>query len=170
MPGVSTMLAFLGFAGAVASWIVGGAMVVVGTCPDLGVISAIPQPLRSLAHARTSQLARAQAAAVRAAGGVPVPLAQLLAPQFRAAPELMFSADGFHPSPAAYALAAAALLVTLADMLGIKAESPAPDVPAPAGTPLLGQAHTRLSVMSRLWRRPVPGSPAPSSSGPVGTD
>jgi len=39
-----------------------GAIVVVGTCPDLGVISAIPQPLRSLAHARTSRLARAQAA------------------------------------------------------------------------------------------------------------
>ncbi len=28
-----------------------GAVVVVGTCPDLGVITAIPQPLRSLAHA-----------------------------------------------------------------------------------------------------------------------
>src|ERR1700742_5184106 len=74
-----------------------GAVVVVGTCPDLGVISAIPQPLRSLAHSRTSQLARAQAAAVRAAGGVPVPLAQLLAPEFRTRRELMFSPDGFHP-------------------------------------------------------------------------
>jgi lysophospholipase L1-like esterase len=147
-----------------------GAVVVVGTCPDLGVIGAIPQPLRSLAHARTSQLARAQAAAARAAGGVPVPLAQLLAPQFRAAPEVMFSADGFHPSAAAYALAADALLVALTDVLGIEVQSPTPDVPAPAGAPVLGQAHTRLSVMSRLWRRPMPGSPAPSSSGPVGTD
>lgn len=27
-----------------------GAVVVVGTCPDLGVITAIPQPLRALAH------------------------------------------------------------------------------------------------------------------------
>src|ERR1700751_1440885 len=80
-----------------------GAVVGVGTCPDLGVISAIPQPLRSLAHTRTSQLARAQAAAVRGAGGVPVPLANLLAPKLRAAPDLMFSADGFHPSAAAYA-------------------------------------------------------------------
>jgi lysophospholipase L1-like esterase len=147
-----------------------GAVVVVGTCPDLGVIGAIPQPLRSLAHARTSQLARAQAAAVRSAGGVPVPLAQLLAPQFRAAPEVMFSADGYHPSAAAYALAADAMLVALVDVLGIDVESPTPDVPAPAGAPVLGQAHTRLSVMSRLWRRPMPGSPAPSSSGPVGTD
>jgi lysophospholipase L1-like esterase len=147
-----------------------GAVVIVGTCPDLGLIGAIPQPLRSLAHARTSRLARAQAASVRAAGGVPVPLAQALGPQFRAAPELMFSADGFHPSAAAYALVADALLVALVDVLGMEFESPTPDVPAPAGTPVLGQAHTPLSVMSRLWRRPIPGSPAPSSSGPVGTD
>lgn len=143
-----------------------GAIVVVGTCPDLGVITAIPQPLRSLAHARTSQLARAQAAAVRGAGGVPVPLAQLLAPQFRAEPALMFSADGYHPSAAAYALAADALLHALSEKL----EGPVVDVPAGAGTPVLGEAHTRLSVMSRLWRRPVAGVPAPSASRPVGSD
>jgi lysophospholipase L1-like esterase len=147
-----------------------GALVVVGTCPDLGVISAIPQPLRSLAHARTSQLARAQTAAVRSAGGVPVPLAQLLAPRFRAARDVMFSADGFHPSPAAYALAAEALLVALSDALGVEIESLAPDILAPAGEPVLGETHTRLTVMSRLWRRPIPGSAAPSSSQPVGTD
>jgi lysophospholipase L1-like esterase len=147
-----------------------GAVVVVGTCPDLGVISAIPQPLRSLAHARTSQLARAQTAAVRASGGVPVAMAQLLAPQFRAAPEQMFSADGFHPSPTAYALAADALLVALCDALGIEVERPASDLLAPTGAPVLGEAPTRLTVMSRLWRRPVPGSAAPSSSQPVGTD
>ena len=46
-----------------------GAVVVVGTCPDFGMITAIPQPLRSLARTRGLQLARAQAAAVRAAGG-----------------------------------------------------------------------------------------------------
>src|SRR5258708_2132840 len=97
-----------------------GAVVVVGPCPDLGVITAIPQPLRSLAHARGSRLARAQAGAVRAAGGVPVPLAQLLDADFRAKPELMFSADGFHPSAAAYALAAQHLLLALLDSLGEK--------------------------------------------------
>jgi lysophospholipase L1-like esterase len=147
-----------------------GALVVVGTCPDLGVISAIPQPLRSLAHARTSQLARAQAAAVRSAGGVPVPMAQLLAPKFRAAHELMFSADGFHPSATAYARAADALLLALCEELGVAVGSPVPEVPAPTGAPVLPQVHTRLTVMSRLWRRPAPGSPAPSSSAPVGTD
>jgi lysophospholipase L1-like esterase len=147
-----------------------GAVVVVGTCPDLGVITAIPQPLRSLAHTRTSQLARAQAASVRAAGGVPVPLANLLAPKLRAAPDQMFSADGFHPSAAAYALAAEALLVALCEALGEDVESTVPDVPAPAATPVLGESHTRMSVMSRLWRRPEPGLPAPSSSPPVGAD
>ena len=150
-----------------------GAVVVVGTCPDLGVISAIPQPLRSLAHSRTSQLARAQAAAVRAAGGVPVPLAQLLAPEFRTRRELMFSPDGFHPSPIAYALAADALLLALCDELGENAGDEADEkVQAPVideAEPVLGQQHSQISVMSRLWRRPVPGR-APSSSPQVGSD
>jgi lysophospholipase L1-like esterase len=147
-----------------------GAVVIVGTCPDLGVISAIPQPLRSLAHARTSHLARAQAASVRAAGGVPVPLAHLLAPQFRATPQLMFSADGYHPSSTTYALAARALLAALCDELGETVDDPAPESPAPPPAPAPGTAHSRRSVMPRLWQRPVPGSPAPSSSQPVGTD
>ena len=64
-----------------------GAVVVVGTCPDFGVITAIPQPLRWTARTRGLRLARAQAAAVRAAGGIPVPLADLLAPEFLQAPE-----------------------------------------------------------------------------------
>jgi lysophospholipase L1-like esterase len=147
-----------------------GAVVVVGTCPDLGVITAIPQPLRSLAHARTSQLARAQAAAVKSAGGVPVPLANLLAPQFRATPELMFSADGFHPSPTAYALAAAQLLVAVCDALGEEVESPVLNVAARSSTPELDAGQTRLSAMARLWRRPAPSSAAPSSFQPVGSD
>ncbi len=137
-----------------------GAAVVVGTCPDLGVITAIPQPLRSLARARTRQLARAQAAAVRASGGVPVPLANLLAPQFRVTPELMFSADGFHPSATAYALAAAQLLVALCDLLGEEVESPVLNLAARAETPMVNAGHTPLSAMSRLWR----SSAAPSSN------
>jgi lysophospholipase L1-like esterase len=117
-----------------------GAVVVVGTCPDLGVIAAIPQPLRSLARSRGLQLARAQAAAVRAEGGVPVPLAALLAQQFRAAPELMFSADGFHPSPTAYALAAEQLLPVLCEALGEEDGVPTveePPAPSRAGAPVL---------------------------------
>lgn len=141
-----------------------GAVVVVGTCPDLGVIPTIPQPLRSLAHARTTRLARAQAAAVKAAGGVPVPLAQRLAPQFRAAPEVMFSADGYHPSPTAYALAADVLLATLCEALGGGAEDPAPAPPAPPFAPV----PSGVTAVSRLWRRPAADSPAACQ--PVGSD
>lgn len=140
-----------------------GAVVVVGTCPDLGVISAIPQPLRSLAHARTSRLARAQAASVRASGGVPVPLAHLLAPQFRATPEAMFSADGYHPSATTYALAADALLLALCDALGEPVDD-SPDPPDPPGPP------PSVPVIPRPWRRQGAGSPVPSSSRPVGSD
>jgi len=146
-----------------------GAVVVVGTCPDLGVISAIPQPLRSLVRERSAQLARAQTASVRAAGGMPVALAQVLAPQFRASREVMFSADGYHPSAPAYALAADALLLALCDALGEKVERPQLTLPAPSAAPVLGQGHTRSSVTSRLWRRPAPG-PAPSSCPPFGSD
>jgi lysophospholipase L1-like esterase len=45
-----------------------GTAVVVGTCPDFGVITAIPQPLRWTARSAGIRLARAQAAEVAAAG------------------------------------------------------------------------------------------------------
>jgi lysophospholipase L1-like esterase len=147
-----------------------GAVVVVGTCPDLGVITAIPQPLRSLARSRTAQLARAQAAAVKSGGGVTVPLAQLLAPEFRTRGELMFSADGYHPSPIAYALAADALLLALCDALDEKDERPTLREPAEPAAPVPGNAQTRTSVMPRLWRRPGAEASAPSSCPPVGSD
>ncbi|NKS21912.1 SGNH/GDSL hydrolase family protein [Rhodococcus hoagii] len=83
-----------------------GVVVVVGTCPDLGVITAIPQPLRVLAHSWGMQLARLQAAATRAAGGHPVPLGRLLAARFLEDPATMLSDDRYHPSAAGYRLAA----------------------------------------------------------------
>src|SRR6185312_244423 len=95
-----------------------GAEVVVGTCPDFGAITAIPQPLRWVARDRGLRLARAQARAVRAAGGVPVPLADLLSPDFMQAPDVLFSEDGYHPSAAGYALAAKQLLPALGYALG----------------------------------------------------
>ena len=147
-----------------------GAVVIVGTCPDLGVISAIPQPLRSLAHERCAQLARAQTAAIRAAGGVPVPLAQLLAPKFRAMADVMFSADGYHPSAVAYAHAADALLAALCEALGEKVERQLIALPTLPAAPALGQRHTRLSVMSRMLRGSVPVGRAPSSCRPAASD
>lgn len=128
----------------------GGAVVVVGTCPDFGVITAIPQPLRSVARNRGLRLARAQAAAVRAAGGVPVPLADLLRPEFLQAPELMFSEDRYHPSAAGYALAARQLLPALCDGLGEPAGGSAPSLPR----------AQRARILTR-WRPRSTGVPAP---------
>jgi lysophospholipase L1-like esterase len=96
-----------------------GAVVVVGTCPDLGVITAIPQPLRFTARSIGLRLARAQTGEVRAAGGVPVPLADLLGPQFRTGGHHLFADDRYHPSAAGYALAAEQLLPALRHALGL---------------------------------------------------
>ncbi|ADT98138.1 MULTISPECIES: SGNH/GDSL hydrolase family protein [Mycolicibacterium] len=136
------------------------AVVVVGTCPDFGVITAIPQPLRWVARSRGLRLAHAQAAAVRAAGGVPVPFSDLLAPHFYKTPELLFSPDMFHPSAAGYELAATQLLPALCEELGefITGEPLAEALESRTGegTSLL----SRVSGLTRLWRRST-GVPAP---------
>ena len=87
-----------------------GIPVVVGTCPDLGTLRAIPQPLRALAARSSRQLAAAQAAAVHRAGGRVVALARAVGPVFAERPEEMFSVDRFHPSALGYRRTADALL------------------------------------------------------------
>lgn len=79
-----------------------GCAVVVGTCPDLGTIQPLPQPLRGLGRRWSRTLAAAQAPAVEAAGGHPVPLAELVGPEFAAHPDEYFSEDRFHPSSVGY--------------------------------------------------------------------
>ncbi|MGB6179659.1 MAG: SGNH/GDSL hydrolase family protein [Rhodococcus sp. (in: high G+C Gram-positive bacteria)] len=106
-----------------------GTVVVVGTCPDLGVVTAIPQPLRAVVRRWGYRLARAQTSATLAAGGHPVALADLLAPEFLAAPDRMFSADRFHPSAAGYELAAGQILPVLAAALGEWSGGPLPTLP-----------------------------------------
>ncbi len=105
------------------------AIVVVGTCPDLGVVGAIPQPLRTVVRSWGLRLARNQAQAVRAAGGRPVRMADVLAPEFLATPDQLFSADGFHPSAAGYELAAKHLLPVILSALGEWAGGPLPELP-----------------------------------------
>ncbi|MCK2237082.1 MULTISPECIES: SGNH/GDSL hydrolase family protein [unclassified Crossiella] len=90
-----------------------GAAVVVGTCPDLGAIRPIAQPLRALVRSWSLTLARAQRRAVQAAGGRPVALADLLSPEFLTRPSELFSKDMFHPSAAGYAAAVGVLLPEL---------------------------------------------------------
>ncbi|MFB8281754.1 SGNH/GDSL hydrolase family protein [Nocardia colli] len=104
-------------AAAVARLRTADSVVVVGTCPNLGTVTAIPQPLRTVVHNWSVRLAKAQTVATAVAGGRPVPMGYLLAPEFRAQPELLFSADGFHPSAAGYELAAAQLLPVLLEAL-----------------------------------------------------
>jgi lysophospholipase L1-like esterase len=96
----------------------GGCQVVVGTCPDLGTIRPIRQPLRLLARRWSRNLAAAQTIAVVAEGGRTVSLGSVLGPTF-ASDRTLFSHDEFHPSAAGYAAAAAVLLPSVADTLGV---------------------------------------------------
>ncbi|WP_307812317.1 SGNH/GDSL hydrolase family protein [Phycicoccus sp. CSK15P-2] len=96
-----------------------GAEVVVGTCPDLGTIQPVQQPLRTLMRRWSRDLAAAQTVAVVEAGGRTVSLGDLLGPEFAASPAEMFSKDRFHPSAVGYARAAAALLPSVCAALRI---------------------------------------------------
>ncbi|MEV5833938.1 SGNH/GDSL hydrolase family protein [Nocardia sp. NPDC052112] len=104
-------------AAAVARLRRGDSIVVVGTCPNLGTVAAIPQPLRTVVRNWSVRLARAQSVATTVAGGIPVAMGDRLASEFRAAPEQLFSEDGFHPSAAGYELAVALLLPVLIEAL-----------------------------------------------------
>ena len=137
-----------------------GAVVVVGTCPDFGVITAIPQPLRTVARTLGLRLARAQAGAVRAAGGIPVPFSDLLAPEFLKAPQVLFSHDMFHPSAAGYQLAAQQLLPALCNALGENIFEALPDLPWQSQMADGSSLLARVGNVSRLWRRST-GVPAP---------
>ena len=95
-----------------------GCQVVVGTCPDLGTIRPIAQPLRLLARRWSRQLAAAQTIAVVNEGGRTVSLGSVLGPSF-ATDRTLFSNDQFHPSAYGYAAAAASLLPSIADALGV---------------------------------------------------
>lgn len=87
-----------------------GTEVVVGTCPDLGALRPVPQPLRRLMSSMSRRLARVQAETARAEGAHPVDLRRAVGPMFFDDPEAMFSLDRFHPSPLGYRRTAEALL------------------------------------------------------------
>ncbi|HYY10958.1 MAG TPA: SGNH/GDSL hydrolase family protein [Kineosporiaceae bacterium] len=123
-----------------------GTQVVVGTCPDLGTVEPIPQPLRYLARRWSRQLAAAQTVAVVEAGGRTVSLGDLLGPEFSSRPREMFSDDGFHPSAAGYAQAAAALLPSVCaalELLPGELAAQRPDVRAGEGLDDVAHAAAR---------------------------
>ncbi|TAK68677.1 MAG: SGNH/GDSL hydrolase family protein [Actinomycetota bacterium] len=111
-----------------------GTEVVVGTCPDLGTVRPIAQPLRYVARRLSRSLAAAQAIGAVEAGGRAVSLGDLLGPEFDARPETMFSADRFHPSAEGYRAAAQALLPAV--LAGIRHGTGADLLPARWSAPL----------------------------------
>jgi lysophospholipase L1-like esterase len=95
-----------------------GCEVVVGTCPDLGALAAVPQPLRALAGRASRQLAAAQRDAAVGLGARAVSLAELVGPFFVTQPDAMFSEDRFHPSSEGYKRTAKAMLPSVLAALG----------------------------------------------------
>ncbi|MET0673315.1 MAG: SGNH/GDSL hydrolase family protein [Microbacterium pygmaeum] len=87
-----------------------GAAVVVGTCPDLGALRPVPQPLRALGSRLSRQLADAQAEAAQRSGARAVSLRRAVGAVFISHPDEMFSLDRFHPSALGYRRTAEALL------------------------------------------------------------
>jgi lysophospholipase L1-like esterase len=93
--------------------------VVVGTCPDLGTVRPIPQPLKQVARSWSRRLAAAQTIAVVENGGRSVSLGSILGPEFDAAPAILFGPDQFHPSAAGYASLSAVLVPSVLAALGL---------------------------------------------------
>ena len=91
---------------------------------------------------------------------MPVPLADLLSPEFLQAPEVLFSDDMFHPSAAGYALAAKQLLPALCNALGEWTGGAVPELPLQSRAADANTLLARVGGLSRLWRRST-GVPAP---------
>lgn len=96
-----------------------GAVVVVGTCPDLGTVEPLLEPLRTIAERLSRRMAAAQTVAVAENDGIAVSLGSLLGPEFSTRAEL-WSADRFHPSPEGYRRVADAMLPSLLERFGVE--------------------------------------------------
>ncbi|MFG2141611.1 SGNH/GDSL hydrolase family protein [Streptomyces sp. NPDC048650] len=117
-----------------------GCEVVVGTCPDLGTIEPVYQPLRWVARRLSRQLAAAQTIGVVENGGRTVSLGDLLGPEFEAHPRELFGPDNYHPSAEGYATAAMAVLPTLCASLGLWPEEEQPEAARGEGILPVAQA------------------------------
>ncbi|MGW0366565.1 SGNH/GDSL hydrolase family protein [Streptomyces sp. NPDC002990] len=160
-----------------------GSEVVVGTCPDLGTIEPVYQPLRWMARRVSRQLAAAQTIGVVALGARTVSMGDLLGPEFAANPREMFGPDSYHPSAEGYATAAMAVLPTLCAALGLWPESDRLDVSrdedmlpvAKAASAAAGQAGTEVTAARGPWallkhrrRRRVPATDPDPAHVPAG--
>lgn len=96
-----------------------GIEVVVGTCPDLGTVKPLSQPLRQVARAWSRRLAAAQTITVLEAGGRTVSLGSILGPEFDAMPARFFGPDRFHPSADGYRALSEVLVPSTLAALGL---------------------------------------------------
>ncbi|MGA5583318.1 SGNH/GDSL hydrolase family protein [Streptomyces thermoviolaceus] len=136
-----------------------GAEVVVGTCPDLGTIEPVQQPLRWLARRASRQLAAAQTIGVVEQGGRTVSLGDLLGPEFAARPRELFGPDNYHPSAEGYATAAMAVLPTVCAALGLwPAEEERPDISRRED--ILPVARAAVEAASEAGTEVTPAAPA----------
>ena len=101
-----------------------GSAVVVATCPDLGTVKPVLQPLRAVARRRSRQMARRQTVAVVESGGTTVSIGELLGREFDKDPAL-FSEDRFHPSAQGYERLADVLVEPVLHALGKPMPAPA---------------------------------------------
>jgi len=98
--------------------------VVVGTCPDLGTVEPLHQPLRSFVRLWSRYLAAQQTIAAVEEGARSVSLADLLARDFATAPDVFFGDDRFHPSSTGYVSMVTALLPSIARACGVSDDEP----------------------------------------------
>lgn len=140
-----------------------GVEVVVGTCPDLGTVEPLAPPLKQVARTLSRRLAAAQSIAVVEAGGRTVSLADILGPEFKQLPSLLFGPDRFHPSAAGYARLASVMVPPALASLGVLPA--AEDAPEPArGEGILPIAHAAVAAARN------PGTeiePQPATAGGV---
>jgi lysophospholipase L1-like esterase len=123
-----------------------GTEVVVGTCPDLGSVEPVYQPLRWVARRMSRQLAAAQTIAVVGEGGRTVSVGALLGPEFEARPKEMFGPDNYHPSAEGYATAAMAVLPTVCAALGLWPEEERPEAARGEGVLPVAQAAAQAAA------------------------
>lgn len=170
---------------AVARLRTAGCEVVVGTCPDLGSVEPVGQPLRWIARRLSRQLAAAQTIAVVEEGGRTVSLGDLLGPEFAANPRELFGPDNYHPSAEGYAAAAMAMLPTLSAALGLwPTEDDRPDAArregilpvARAAAEAAAEGGTEVAAVRGPWallkhrrRRRLPVADADAPSGAAGS-
>ncbi len=79
--------------------------VVVGTCPDLGLIRPFYPPLRQIARFWSRRIAARQIQAAVATGATPVAMGRHVAETFKGNPAALFGLDQFHPSALGYRVA-----------------------------------------------------------------